>query len=363
MTLISAPLPPHALRCTASAIATAAAAACCLAAPSASWATSADVAEQQLAVALGDLGLALLRDSPGANAVVSPLAVATVLGMVQSGATGNTEHEIEALFGPGRSGAMAMRHSLPALSAQLREATGGKARPAAAARAAGSAGSAHSAHAMHMASASASAPTAQPAASAASGPAVRQAARVWIDSSVAKDTPASFKHRLAARHGADALVLSFADTEAARAQINRWTAEHTAGRIAELLPAGSLAKSTQLTLTAAVHFRSAWAKPFDAAQTEPRPFIGVVPVSATGAASGAAGAAGTPTVPTLRDERPLAQAVVDGHRLYALPFAAGYDLVLGVPAEAGRRRRRWRLASKRCSRASTARRWRAGERH
>lgn len=308
------PAPSHAVRFATTATACAAAAACCLLGATAAWAASAgtpagpgtaaaavkapagrkpartaasaEAAEQHLAVALGNLGLALLRDSPGSNAVVSPLAVATVLGLVQSGANGTTEREIEALFGGGRAGTMVMRRSLPALSAQLREA-------------------------------------ASPAASAASAvsPAVRQAARVWIDNSVAKDTPAAFKRRLAMRHGADALVLSFADPEAARAQINRWTAEHTGGRVAELLPTGSLAKSTQLTLTAAVHFRSAWAKPFDAAQTEPRPF--------------AAAAGASAPVATLHDERPLAQAVVDGHRLYALPFASGYDLVLGVPAEAG----------------------------
>ena len=227
--------------------------------------------------ALGDLGLALLRDAPGANAVVSPLAVATVLGLVHAGASGATEHEIEALFGGARTGAAAMRQALPALSAQLRD----------------------------------------EGAAATPGPAARLAARAWVDRRVAADVPTSYKRRLALRHGADALTLSFADTEAARGQINRWTAEHTAGRVSELLPAGSLAKSTQITLTAAVHFRSAWDKPFDAGQTEARPF----------ATSGGGQAA----VPTLVDERPVAQAVVDGALLYALPFAGGYDLVVALP--------------------------------
>ncbi|MBI5719014.1 MAG: serpin family protein [Burkholderiales bacterium] len=229
---------------------------------------------QATTAALGDLGLALLREAPGPNAVVSPLAVATVLGMVQSGATGATEHEIEALFGAGRSGALAMRISLPALSAQLRQGDGKAA-------------------------------------------ALRQAARVWIDPTVAKAVPAAFQRRLAQRHGADARVLSFAETEAARTQINRWTAEHTAGRVAELLPAGSLGASTQVTLTAAVHFRAPWEKPFDAGQTEPRPFR--------------TAAGGTAPVPTLNDERAVAQAMVEGTQLYALHFAAAYDLVVALP--------------------------------
>ncbi|MBL8341645.1 MAG: hypothetical protein JNL30_09265 [Rubrivivax sp.] len=232
-------------------------------------------------IALGDLGLALLRDAPGANAVVSPLAVATVLGMVQSGAEGATEREIEALFGGGRAGAQAMRVALPALSAQLR---GG---------------------------AAASRDAASP---------VRQAARVWIDSAVAKDMPGGFRRRIALRHAADAMVLSFADAEAARVQINGWAAEHTAGRVKDLLPAGSVARSTQVALTAALHFRSAWDKPFDAGRTEARPF---------------ATSAGVPSsVPTLNDERAIAQAVVEGTQLYALPFASGFDLVIALPAAA-----------------------------
>lgn len=241
---------------------------------------------QATTAAMADLGLALLREAPGPNAVVSPLAVATLLGMVQSGATGTTEREIEALFGAGAAGRQAMRQWLPALSAQLRE----PARPAAGAG----------------------------AGSKAPPSALKQAARVWIDPTVAAAVPVSFQRRLAQRHGADALGLSFADADAARAKINQWTAEHTAGRVPELLPAGSVGRSTQVALTTAVHFRSAWQKPFDATQTEPRPFQ-----TAAGASA---------PVPTLNDERPVAQAVVDGTQLYALPFAGNYDLVLALPA-------------------------------
>lgn len=236
---------------------------------------------QGTSAALGDLGLALLRSAPGANAVVSPLAVATVLGMVQSGAEGATEREIEALFGAGRSGAQAMRITLPALSAQMRQplmAQGREATP------------------------------------------VRQAARVWLDAGVAPDVLPGFKRRLAHRHAADAAVLRFADADAARDQINRWVAEHTAGRVQELLPAGSVARSTRLTLTAALHFRSAWSQPFEADRTVARAF---------------ATASGTPVqVPTMHDDRPVAQAVIDGVQLYALPFAAGFDLVIALPAAA-----------------------------
>lgn len=233
---------------------------------------------QATTAALGDLGLALLRDLPGPNAVVSPLAVATVLGLVQSGATGATEREIEALFGAGAAGTRAMRQTLPALSAQLRTEAGNASR----------------------------------------GSALKQAARVWVDPTVARAVPASYQRRVAQRHAADAMVISFAEADAARTTINQWTSEHTAGRVTELLPPGSIGRSTQVTLTAAVHFRAAWDKPFDAAQTEPRPFL-------------ASGGASSP-VPTLNDERAVAQAVVEGTQLYSLPFAGAYDLVLALPA-------------------------------
>lgn len=237
---------------------------------------------QSTTAALGDLGLALLRGAPGPNAVVSPLAVATMLGMVQSGADGATEREIEALFGGGRTGAQAMRITLPALSAQLREPF---------------------------------------AADGRSETPVRQAARVWLDAEVTKDVPAGFKRRLAQRHGADAAVLSFADADAAREQINRWAAEHTAGRVKELLPAGSVARSTRLTLTAALHFRSAWARPFEADRTATRAFT-----TATGAPV---------QVATMHDDRNVPQAVIDGVQLYGVPFASGFDLVIALPAAAG----------------------------
>jgi serpin B len=230
------------------------------------------------AAALGELGLALLREpQTGANAVVSPLALANALGMVHAGARGPAGREVEALFGAGRQGARILRRALPAVNAQLRSAApGGKA------------------------------------------PALNQAARVWMGSAVAKDVSAPFKRRLSRRWGADATTVDFSKADTARGQINRWTAERTAGRIPELLPTGALGKDTQLALTTAVHFRSPWAQPFDGSATEPRPFT----TSAGTALS----------VPSLVDERSVAQAQVDGVQVYALPFSSGFDLIVAMPA-------------------------------
>ncbi len=227
------------------------------------------------AAALADLGLAMLRQpGTGANAVVSPLATATALGMVHAGTAGAAEREIEALF-PAGGDKRPFRQRLPALLKLL----GG--------------GTAPSPFVM--------------------------AGRVWLEPSVAPTVPSGFTQRLAQRYGADATQGRFkSDAEAARVQINRWTADHTAGRIAELLPAGSVSSSTQVALTAAVHFRSAWDKPFDAANTESKAF--------TGSAQ---------PVPTLHDDRAVLQARVGETQLYALPFAgSAYTLLMALPGAA-----------------------------
>src|SRR5688572_24799453 len=217
-------------------------------------------AAEKPAEALTDLGLGLLRQQGEAvNQVVSPLAAATALGLVQAGLNGPAEAEIEALFGPSGKGPRGFRAQLPALLKQLPPA-----------------------------------------------PFV-MASRVWIDQRAAATVPVGFGKRLATRYGADAQRVDFTQAEATRTRINGWTAEHTAGRIGELLPPGSVSPATKLTLTTAMHFRSAWERPFDPALTESRPFTT---------------AAGVKSVPTLVDERGVAQAVgSDGTQLVALPFA------------------------------------------
>lgn len=256
-------------------------------------AAPASAPEDAPVAALGDLGLALLRQAAPGNAVVSPVATASALGMVHAGTAGAAEHEIEALFGPQRTGSRALKTRLPALFRQL-----------------------------------------------GAGP-TAMAGRMWIDTGAAAAVPTGYTQRLATRWGADATRLAFNEPEAARKQINTWTAERTAGRITELLPAGSITSATQLALTTAVHFRSPWEKPFDASRTEERAFAGAPGKSQN--------------VPTMVDERSVAQVRVDGALVIELPFAApaapatagaasaaagaqgaspaAYALLLAVPAE------------------------------
>lgn len=248
-----------------------------LALAGAASASAASAADTTTPAALADLGLALLRADAAPNAVVSPVAVASALGMVHAGLSGPAEAEIEALFGP-RS-AVPFKQRLPQLLQSLR---GGAASP------------------------------------------FVMAGRVWMDVGVAPAVPPAYLQRMATRYAADAARAPFARSEETRGLINTWTAGHTAGRVAELLPPGSLTPDTRLTLTTALHFKSPWERPFDTAKTAPRPFQAAAPGAAPR------------DVPTLADERGIAQAELDGARLLMLPFAGEqWQLLVAVPAEGG----------------------------
>lgn len=60
--------------------------------------------------------------------------------------------------------------------------------------------------------------------------------------------------------------------EAARAEINQWTEDQTDNRIKDLLPYGSVDKSTRLVLTNAVYFKADWLNAFDPEATKERDF-------------------------------------------------------------------------------------------
>jgi len=57
-------------------------------------------------------------------------------------------------------------------------------------------------------------------------------------------------------------------TEEARRTINAWMADHTGGRIEEILQPGDLGPATALALTNAVHFKGSWAARFDSRHTQ-----------------------------------------------------------------------------------------------
>ena len=90
----------------------------------------------------------------------------------------------------------------------------------------------------------------------------------------------AFENTLTNNYHAPLTPLDFmTNPEAARSQINRWTAEHTKEKIRNLLPAGSLDAQTRLVLTSAIYFYGKWQDPFVTSRTQPAPFT--LPTGAT----------------------------------------------------------------------------------
>jgi len=83
-----------------------------------------------------------------------------------------------------------------------------------------------------------------------------------------------FLELLETRYGAALRRLDFAGaTEEARAEINRWIAEETSGRIEELIEQGDLSPLTELVLADAIFFKASWPERFDPANTRELPFF------------------------------------------------------------------------------------------
>lgn len=79
---------------------------------------------------------------------------------------------------------------------------------------------------------------------------------------------APFLDTLMQNYGAEARVVDFSGApERERALINDWMAEHTGGRVEEVLSPGSITGATRLVLGNAVHFNAAWKTPFDPSNT------------------------------------------------------------------------------------------------
>lgn len=240
---------------------------------------STPVHDAATAGALGDLGLALLRQSTVAsgraevNAVVSPVSVGTALGVVHAGAAGETARELAALLSPTPAGQQGLALRLPSVLDRLSGSTG------------------------------------------AAGP-LAMASRVWIRKDTAVAVPGPFAALVQDRFDADGVAMAFDDAEAARQRINAWASEQTRKRIPSLLPAGSVTAATKVVVTNAIHFKSKWAEPFDPKATQNKPFHA---------------AAGTVNVPTMVDERLVARGTVDNLSVFELPFAGkAFSLMIAM---------------------------------
>jgi serine protease inhibitor len=82
----------------------------------------------------------------------------------------------------------------------------------------------------------------------------------------------TFAARLRQQYQAEAATLDFAAPSAADT-INAWVSRHTQGRITRIVDAGTLTPDTALLLLNAVYFKGSWDTEFNAANTQPGPFM------------------------------------------------------------------------------------------
>ena len=73
-------------------------------------------------------------------------------------------------------------------------------------------------------------------------------------------------------YGAELALVDFAESEAARQEINLWVEEQTDYKIRELIPSGYLDYLTRFVLTNAIYFHGNWAEPFLKKDTKPEDF-------------------------------------------------------------------------------------------
>jgi serpin B len=74
------------------------------------------------------------------------------------------------------------------------------------------------------------------------------------------------------QYGAELKTVDFAQSEAARREINAWVEEQTRDKIVDLIPSGVLDEDTRLVLTNAIYFNGAWVYEFSKEATKDAPF-------------------------------------------------------------------------------------------
>jgi serpin B len=97
------------------------------------------------------------------------------------------------------------------------------------------------------------------------------ASRVWAQRGLPVE--GNFLDLLTRHYGAPLAVTDFAsDAERARAEINDWVAQATAGKIPELFPGGTIHSQTALALVSALYLHAPWKYKFNPQATQLRPF-------------------------------------------------------------------------------------------
>ncbi|MEX0866749.1 MAG: serpin family protein, partial [Pirellulales bacterium] len=95
--------------------------------------------------------------------------------------------------------------------------------------------------------------------------------RLWAQQGY--DILASYRTITADQYHAPIALVDFAQSEAARSEINAWVEKQTNDKIQNLLPQGSLTADTRLVLTNAIYFKGDWQHEFEEDNTKPLPFF------------------------------------------------------------------------------------------
>lgn len=192
--------------------------------PAASDNSAVVLADQHFAL---DLYAQLDREQPGKNLFFSPSSVSLALAMTAAGARGETETEMTKVLH--FDGGPAKAH---AYYRQLLEQwnKSGQQRPYE----------------------------------------LRVANRLWAQRGYA--IRSEFLTLTRRQYDAPMQLLDFAESEAARREINEWVEDRTNGKIKELLSPQDIDKWTRLVLTNAIYFKGKWAKQFNKTVTYDRDF-------------------------------------------------------------------------------------------
>lgn len=225
------------------------------------------------------LGLGLLRERVDANPFLSPLSVATALGMTLAGAEGDTGAELRAALG-GDGDDAALHAGLAALTATL---------------IAGAATNASDCDSWTFSGGNAA----------------------FLDARLGILDP--YVATLTDPYGAPPQIVDYlADPQGAADTINAWASEKTGGSIDDIADPDAYDYHTLLVLANALQFAGSWEEPFPGDATQIRTFT-----EADGA---------TRDVPFMQGVGTRAWGELDGAYVVELPYRGGdLDMVLVVP--------------------------------
>jgi serpin B len=185
------------------------------------------LAADDTAFALAFYPPAVTAAGSSGNVIVSPYSVSATMTMVDVGAAGQTESQMESVLHlPGTGAAVAPAYA--ALACEM-ESDG-----------------------------------------FSSGNELLVANSLWAQKGYSFEP--SFESVLESGYGAPLQQVDFSNTAGAVASINGWVSGKTQGQIPDLLQPSNVDGSTRLVLVSAVYFKGAWASAFDASQTAPQPF-------------------------------------------------------------------------------------------